>query len=122
MNSLVKSKLHLIRELEKKYEKTDLAKVEVGDTLKIGVLIREGNKERTQFSEGVVISKNKANISTTVTVRKVVQGIGVEKVYLIHSPRIIQIRIIRKAKIRRAKLYYLRYRSGKNTRLKQKFA
>nr|AYR06192.1 ribosomal protein L19 [Renouxia sp.] len=122
MNSLVKSKPHLIRKLEKKYEKTDLPKVEVGDTLKIGVLIHEGNKERIQFSDGVVISKNKANISTTITVRKVVQGIGVEKVYLIHSPRITQIKIIRKAKIRRAKLYYLRYRSGKNTRLKQKFA
>nr|AYR06401.1 ribosomal protein L19 [Rhodogorgon sp.] len=121
MSSLVKPKFNLLRNLENKYKKKDLPLIEVGDTLKIGVLIREGNKERIQFSEGVVISKNKNNINTTITMRKVVQGVGVEKVYLIHSPRITQIRIIKKAKIRRAKLYYIRHRSGKNTRLKQKF-
>nr|WCH55406.1 ribosomal protein L19 [Hypnea brasiliensis] len=112
---------NIIYDIENQYKKKKIPNIQVGDSVKIGVLIKEGNKERIQISEGVVISKNNSNLNTTITVRKVLQNIGVEKVYLIHSPRITQIDITRKSKIRRAKLYYLRNRSGKATRLKQKF-
>lgn len=111
----------IIHDIENQFKKSNIPNIEVGDSVKVGVLIKEGNKERIQISEGVVISKNNANLNTTITVRKILQNIGVEKVYLIHSPRITQINITRKSKIRRAKLYYLRNRSGKATRLKQKF-
>nr|QVY58409.1 50S ribosomal protein L19 [Kappaphycus striatus] len=121
MSLNIKIKPNIINSIEKPFIKKDLPNIEVGDSVKIGVLIKEGNKERTQFSEGVIISKNNSHLNTTITVRKVLQNIGVEKIYLIHSPRIKKIEIIRKSKVRRAKLYYLRYRSGKSTRLKQKF-
>jgi len=115
------SKTKIIKNIEQNYLKTNIPNIDVGDTLKIGVLIQEGNKERIQSSEGVVISIHKANLNTTITLRRIFQGIGVEKVYLIHSPRIINIKIIRKSKVKRAKLYYLRTKVGKATRLKQKF-
>nr|QVY58004.1 50S ribosomal protein L19 [Betaphycus gelatinus] len=121
MSLNIQAKPNIITNIEKKFIKKDLPNIEVGDSIKIGVLIQEGSKERTQISEGVIISKNNSHLNTTITVRKVLQNIGVEKVYLIHSPRITKIEIIRKSKVRRAKLYYLRYRSGKSTRLKQKF-
>nr|WCH58068.1 ribosomal protein L19 [Cystoclonium purpureum f. stellatum] len=121
MNLHVKKNPDIISNIENKFKKKNLPDVQVGDSLKISVLIQEGNKERIQISEGVVISKNNCNLNTTITIRKVLQNIGVEKVYLIHSPRITNIEITRKSKIRRAKLYYLRNRSGKATRLKQKF-
>lgn len=111
----------IISEIEEKFRKKDLPNVEVGDTVKISILIQEGNKERIQISEGVIISKHNSNINTTITIRKILHSIGVEKVYLVHSPRITNIQITRKSKVRRAKLYYLRNRSGKGTRLKQKF-
>lgn len=111
----------IISKIENKFKKQNIPKIDVGDTIKIGLLIKEGNKERTQISEGVVIAKHNNNLNTTITVRKVLQNIGIEKVYLIHSPRITDIKITRKSKVRRAKLYYLRGRSGKATRLKQKF-
>lgn len=110
-----------ITRIENKFKKDNIPDIQVGDSVEIGVLIKEGNKERVQISEGVVISKNNAQLNTTITIRKVLQNIGVEKVYLIHSPRIIQINIKRRSKVRKAKLYYLRQRSGKATRLKQKF-
>nr|UNJ16365.1 ribosomal protein L19 [Boldiaceae sp.] len=115
------SNLQLIHDLENKYCKINIPFIRVGDTIRVGVLIQEGNKERTQFSQGVIISKNNAGISTTITQRCVLQGVGVEKVYLIHSPRIMSLNVIRHSKVRRAKLYYLRYLSGKATRLKQRF-
>jgi large subunit ribosomal protein L19 len=87
----------------------------------MGLLIQEGNKERIQSAEGVVIAKHNAHLNTTITLRKIMQGVGVERVYLINSPRIKTIEIIRRSKVRRAKLYYLRDRSGKATRLKQRF-
>ena len=111
----------IIKNLEEKLKKTDLPILEIGDNIQIQTVIQEGSKERVQTVEGVIISKNNANLNTTITIRKVLQNIGVERVYLIHSPRIIKITVIKKAKVRRAKLYYLRNRSGKATRLKQKF-
>ena len=110
-----------IKKLEQTYINENLPEVGVGDTVKIGVLITEGNKERVQFSEGVVISKNNNGLNTTVTVRRVMQGIGVERIYLINSPKLKSFEILRRSKIRRSKLYYLRSRVGKATRLQQRF-
>ena len=111
----------IIYNIEQPYLKDNIPIINVGDTIKIGVMIQEGNKERVQFSEGVVIAIHNAKLNTTITVRRIFQGIGIEKVYLIHSPRITEIKIIKKSKVRRAKLYYLRNKFGKATRLKQKF-
>jgi large subunit ribosomal protein L19 len=113
----------IIRAVEAKYLKSDIPQIYVGDTVKVGVRIQEGGKERTQPYEGTVISMSKGNggVSATITVRKVFQGVGVERVFLLHSPRVESIKIIRRGSVRRAKLYYLRDRVGKATRVKQRF-
>ena len=121
MNSEFTSKLSIIREIEEKWLKNDVPVIDVGDIVKIGILVQEGSKERVQFTSGVVIAKHKSNLNTTITVRKVIQGIGVERVYLIHSVRVSYIKVIKKSRVRKAKLYYLRTKSGKATRLRQKF-
>ena len=110
-----------IKKLESSYINTNVPKISVGDTVRLGVSITEGNKERVQFAEGVVIAKSNAGLNTTITVRKIMQGIGVERVYLVNSPKLKTIEVLRSSKIRRAKLYYLRSRSGKATLLKQRF-
>lgn len=111
----------IIKELEEEYLKSDLPTINVGDTVKVGVKIREGGKERIQPYEGVVIAMRNGGISETITVRKIFQGVGVERVFLLHSPIVDSIKIIRRGKVRRAKLYYLRDRVGKATRIKQRF-
>jgi large subunit ribosomal protein L19 len=111
----------IIRSIEAEQMKSNLPVIYVGDTVKVGVIIQEGNKERTQPYEGVVIAKRGAGINQNITVRKIFQGVGVERVFLIHSPRIDSIKVLRRGKARRAKLYYLRDRVGKATRLKQRF-
>lgn len=121
MNYRVNIKTPLIAQIESQHKKTDIPRIDIGDTIRMGLLIQEGNKERIQYAEGVVIAKRNSGLNMTITVRKIMQGIGVERVYLIHSPRIKSIQIMRRSKVRRAKLYYLRTRSGKATRLKQKF-
>lgn len=120
MNINNKSHATIISEVEKKFKKINIPNIRVGDSIKIKLIIQEGNKERIQKSEGVIISKNNAQLNTTITLRKTIQNIGIERVYLIHSPRILNIEILRQAKVRRSKLYYLRNRSGKATRLKTK--
>lgn len=110
----------IIAELENELLKTDLPEINPGDTVKVFVRIVEGNKERLQAFEGVVIKKRGSTLNKTITVRKVFQGIGVERVFSIHSPRIDSIKVLRKGDVRRAKLYYLRERSGKATRIKEK--
>lgn len=110
-----------IKNLENNFIKKDLPLLKIGDSVKIGVKIIEGNKERIQFYEGTIIAKKNSSINTTITVRKVLQGIGVERVFLIHSPKVDSIIILRSAKVRRSKLYYLRNLQGKATRLKQTF-
>lgn len=110
----------IIQELEKAQMKTDLPDIGPGDTVKVGVRIKEGNKERIQTFEGVIIKKSGSGSNHTITVRKVFQGIGVERVFPVHSPRIESIKIVRKGQVRRAKLYYLRDRIGKATRIKEK--
>lgn len=111
----------IIRDIEAEQLKTDLPTIYVGDTVKVGVKIKEGEKYRVQPYEGVVISKRNGGINETITVRKVFQGVGVERVFLLHSPRIDSIKVMRRGKVRRAKLYYLRNRVGKATRIKQRF-
>ena len=107
--------------LEKQFLKSDLPILKVGDTVKVGVKIIEGNKERVQSYEGTIIAKKNTSINTTVTVRRIFQGIGMERIFLIHSPKIDSIKVIRSAKVRRSKLYYLRNLRGKASRLKQTF-
>ncbi|MBK4732972.1 50S ribosomal protein L19 [Oxynema sp. CENA135] len=111
----------IIQSIEKEQLKSDLPQIYVGDTVRVGVRIREGGKERTQPYEGTVIAMRNGGINETITVRRIFQGIGVERVFLLHSPRINYIKVIRRGKARRAKLYYLRQRVGKKTRLKQRF-
>ena len=111
----------LINIVQDNFLKKDLPNIKVGDTVKIGVKIIEGNKQRVQFYEGIVIAKKNSLINTTVTVRKVLQGIGIERVFLIHSPKINSIQILRSSKVRKSKLYYLRRLKGKASRLKQSF-
>lgn len=110
----------IIDELEKQFKKEELPQMNSGDTVKVFVRIVEGNKERIQAFEGTIIKEHGAGLNRTITVRKVFQGVGVERVFLIHSPRIDKIQVLRKGDVRRAKLYYLRERSGKATRIKEK--
>jgi large subunit ribosomal protein L19 len=111
----------LLNKVESEYLKEDLPNVRVGDTVRLGVEIREGKKTRIQAYEGVIISQKNSGINKTITVRRVMQGIGVERCFLLHSPKIKTIEIKRSSKVRRSKLYYLRELSGKATRLKQRF-
>ncbi|BAC88769.1 50S ribosomal protein L19 [Gloeobacter violaceus] len=110
----------IIRSIEAEQMKTQLPVLHIGDTVKVNVRIREGGKERIQAFEGTIISMARAGINRTVTVRRIFQGIGVERVFLVHSPRIESMTVTRLGKVRRAKLYYLRDRIGKATRVKQK--
>ena len=107
----------IIRSIEAEQLKSNLPDIYVGDTVRVGVVIQEGGKERTQPYEGVVIAMRNGGINETITVRKIFQSIGVERVFLLHSPRIESIKILRRGKVRRAKLYYLRDRVGKATRI-----
>ena len=111
----------LIREFEDAQLKSDLPEIYVGDTVRVGVRISEGNKERVQPYEGVVISKRHGGLNQTITVRRIFQGIGVERVFMLHSPQVASIKVERRGKVRRAKLFYLRERVGKATRVKQRF-
>jgi large subunit ribosomal protein L19 len=110
-----------INDLENTFLKKDLPVLKIGDNVKIGVKIIEGNKERVQFYEGTIIAKKNSSINTTITVRKILQGIGIERIFLLHSPKIDSITILRSSKVRRSKLYYLRALKGKAGRLKQAF-
>lgn len=111
----------LLNNIQNQFLKSNLPPIKIGDNVKIGVKIIEGNKERIQFYEGTIIAKKNASINTTIIVRKVLQGIGIERIFLIHSPKIDSIKVLRSSKIRRSKLYYLRALKGKASRLKQKF-
>jgi len=112
---------NLIKEFENEQLKKELPEIYVGDTVKVGVKITEGNKERVQPYEGVVISKRHGGINQTITVRRIFQGIGVERVFMLHSPQVASLKVERRGKVRRAKLFYLRDRVGKATRVKQRF-
>lgn len=111
----------IIRNIEDGYLKKELPTFQIGDTVKIGVKIIEGNKERIQFYEGTILAQKNSSINTTITVRKTLQGIGIERIFLVHSPKVHSITVLRSSKVRRAKLYYLRNLKGKAGRLKQTF-
>lgn len=111
----------ILKKVESEYLKLDIPNVRIGDTVRLGVQIKEGQKTRTQAYEGVIISKKNTGLAKTITVRRVMQGIGIERCFLLNSPKISSIEIKRSSKVRRSKLYYLRQLSGKATRLKQRF-
>jgi len=110
-----------IQSVENNFLKQDLPTLQIGDNVKVGVKIIEGTRERVQFYEGTIIAKKNSLINTTITVRKILQGIGIERIFLIHSPKIDSIQVLRSSKVRRSKLYYLRKLRGKASRLKQTF-
>ena len=110
-----------INNIETDFLKKDIPLLRIGDNVKVGVKIIEGNKERVQFYEGTIIARKNSSINTTITVRKTLQGIGIERIFLIHSPKIDSITVLRSSKVRRSKLYYLRNLKGKASRLKQTF-
>ena len=110
----------IIKNLESEYTTRELPEINTGDTVRVSVKIVEGNKERLQAYEGTVIAQHGSGINKTITVRKVFQGVGVERVFLVYSPRIDKIVVQRKGDVNRAKLYYLRERSGKATRIREK--
>ena len=111
---------NIIDAIEKDGLRTDLPAFNIGDTVKVFVKVKEGNRERLQGFEGVVIARKNGGIRETFTVRRVSFGIGVERTFPLHSPKIDHIEIIRKGDVRRAKLYYLRERSGKSAKIKEK--
>jgi len=101
-----------IQDIEKSFMKTELTKFNVGDTVRVFLKIIEGDKERLQAFEGTVIKKRGGGVREVLTVRRIVQGIGVEKTFPVHSPKVDKIKVIKSGVIRRAKLYYLRKRVG----------
>jgi len=111
----------LIDQFEKSQQKKKVPEIYVGDTVRVGVRISEGNKERVQPYEGVIIAKRHGGLNQTITVRRIFQGVGVERVFMVHSPQVASIKVERRGKVRRAKLFYLRDRVGKATRVKQRF-
>ena len=110
---------NLIDLIEKEGMRTDLPDFRVGDSVKVYVKVVEGNKERLQAFDGIVIARRNGSIRETFTVRKISYGVGVERTFPLHSPKIDHIEIVRKGKVRRAKLYYLRGRTGKAAKVKQ---
>ncbi|MFA9423685.1 MAG: 50S ribosomal protein L19 [Sedimentibacter sp.] len=111
--------MNLIKSIENEQLKGDLTAFNVGDTIKVHVRIKEGTRERIQMFEGVVIKKQGGSNRETFTVRKISYGIGVERTFPVHSPKIEKVEVIRRGKVRRAKLFYLRERTGKATKVKE---
>lgn len=111
---------NIIAEIEKEYMKSDVPQFNVGDTVRVSVKVKEGNRERIQAFEGIVIAKKNGSVRETFTVRRVSFGIGIERTFPLHSPRITDIEVIRHGRVRRAKLYYLRNLSGKAAKIKEK--
>ncbi|MHB1610310.1 MAG: 50S ribosomal protein L19 [Sulfobacillus sp.] len=109
-----------IKLLEEDQMRHDIPVFRAGDTVRVAVKIREGNRERVQMYEGVVIALKGSGLSKTMIVRRVSYGVGVERIFLLHSPRIESIQVVRRGKVRRAKLYYLRKLRGKAARIKER--
>ena len=110
--------MDLIKSITQEYEKTDIPEFSVGDTLRVHIKIKEGNRERIQVFEGFVLKRQNGGISETFTVRRLSSGIGVEKTFPLHSPSIDKIEVVRHGDVRRAKLNYMRGRTGKAARIK----
>jgi len=112
--------MDLVKALGDQYMKPELPRMNVGDTVRVTVRIKEGNRERNQAFEGTIIAKKHGGINETITVRRISYNIGCEKVFPVHSPSIISVETIRRGKVRRAKLYYLRDRVGKKAKVKER--
>ena len=110
----------IVKDLNQELTSKEMPSINPGDTVKVFVRIIEGNKERTQAFEGTVIKKRGSGVGATITVRKMFQGVGVERVFPIYSPRLEKITVLRRGDVKRAKLYYLRERAGKSARIKEK--
>ncbi len=112
--------MNLFSETQQEYLRTDLPTFRTGDTVRVNVRVREGDKERIQAFEGVCIARKNGGISETFTVRKISGGVGVERVFPLHSPMFSSVELLRQGRVRRAKLYYLRELRGKAARIKER--
>ncbi|MGI8498613.1 MAG: 50S ribosomal protein L19 [Gemmatimonadaceae bacterium] len=112
--------MHAFIETETEYLRSDVPPFRPGDTLRVNVRVKEGDKERLQAFEGVCIARRGSGVSETFTVRKISSGIGVERIFPVHSPMIGSLQVVRRGRVRRAKLYYLRNVSGKSARIRER--
>ena len=112
--------MDLVKVLSEQYMKPELPEMNVGDTVRVTVRVKEGNRERTQAFEGVIIAKKHGGINETITVRRISYNVGCEKVFPVHSPSIVSVETVRHGKVRRAKLYYLRGKVGKKAKVKER--
>ena len=112
--------MDVLQAITQEYKKNDIPAFGVGDTVKVHIKIKEGSRERIQIFEGFVLKKQNGGIGETFTVRRIASGLGVEKTFPLHSPKIEKIEVVRRGKVRRAKLYYLRDRVGKAAKVKER--
>ena len=112
--------MDLVKSLSEEYMKPELPTMNVGDTVRVTVKVKEGNKERNQAFEGIIIAKKHGGINETITVRRISYNVGCEKVFPVHSPTIVSVDTVRRGKVRRAKLYYLRDKIGKKAKVKER--
>jgi large subunit ribosomal protein L19 len=112
--------INLLESIERDHMRLDIPPLRVGDTVKVHVKIREGDKERIQVFEGIIIRHHRGRMGATFTVRKVSYGVGVERIFPVHSPQIDRIEVLRQGRVRRSRLYYLRKRVGKAARIREK--
>ncbi len=112
--------MHAFSETQKEWLRSDVPPFRAGDTVRVNVRVREGDKERTQAFEGVCIARRGAGVSATFTVRKISNSVGVERIFPLHSPMLADVTVIRRGRVRRAKLFYLRSLTGKATRIKER--
>ena len=112
--------MDLIKTLTANYMKPELPQMNVGDTVRVTLRVKEGSRERNQVFEGTIIARKHGGINETITVRRISYGVGCEKVFPIHSPNVVNVETVRKGKVHRAKLYYLRDRLGKSAKVKEK--
>jgi large subunit ribosomal protein L19 len=112
--------MHAFSETQKEWLRTDVPPFRAGDTVRVNVRVKEGDKERVQAFEGVCIARRGAGVSASFTVRKISNGIGVERIFPLHSPMLADVSVVRRGRVRRAKLFYLRALTGKATRIKER--
>ncbi len=112
--------MDLVKTLSERYMKSELPDMNVGDTVRVIVRVKEGNRERNQAFDGTIIARKHGGISETITVRRISYNVGCEKVFPVHSPTIVSVETVRRGKVRRAKLYYLRDRVGKKAKVKER--
>ena len=112
--------MDLVKTLTQQYMKPELPQMNVGDTVRVTVRVKEGNRVRNQAFDGTIIAKKHGGINETITVRRISYGVGCEKVFPVHSPTIVSVETLRRGKVRRAKLYYLRDRVGKKAKVKER--